>query len=111
MVEIDINTTEITLIASSIISYIIAYSGLWNTADCTRTNATDNATSKWSHVFFLIWLFIIVIILVIFYIIVKWFRIDNYNFNISIFSISIILPIVALAIIIGRMRYLAVKKK
>lgn len=43
--SIDTNTTEITLIVSSIISYI----GLWNT-DCK----THMGAVKWSHVFFLI---------------------------------------------------------
>ena len=106
--SIDTNTAEITLIVSSIISFIISYIGLWNT-DCKTKQGTG--TVKWSHVFFLIWLLIVVLLLTIFYMLVKWLRIDNDTVNTTLFSLSIVIPITMIIIVIARNVYLAKKSE
>jgi hypothetical protein len=98
--SIDTNTTEITIIVSSIISFFISYIGLWNT-DCK----THMGAVKWSHVFFLIWLAIVVLLLIIFYMLVKWFRIDNDTVNTTLFSLGIVIPIIMIITVIARTAY------
>jgi len=98
--SIDTNTAEITLIVSSIISFFISYIGLWNTGDCkTKSGGVEQ---KWSHVFFLIWLFIVVLLLIIFYMLVKLFRIDDDTVNTTLFSLSIVIPIIMIITVIVR---------
>jgi hypothetical protein len=81
MVNIDINTTNTTLLISGIISFIIIFVGLVR-AEC-----------GWKNGMFLLFLMLLFLILVSYYIIINFVKINDQLTNYIYFGSSISLPI------------------